>query len=294
MKRWLIGLLLLLTGAAAHAELRVTATVSNLGALVRAVGGDGVSVTVLAPPNRDPHYLEARPGMMAALRRTDLLVAVGADLEVGWLPAALQGAANPGILPGNPGYFDGAAHVELIDPQPADRARGDVHVHGNPHYYLDPVRMARVGHALAESLAELDPERAERYRANANAFEEEVRARLPRWRAAVAVAPGAVLFHKDVDYLLRLLEVPALGYLEPLPGIPPTARHLQSLVEALQGRDGVIVHAPYHPARGPEFLARQLGWKAVQVSNYVSADGDAQAYFALIDRWVQALAQGRP
>jgi zinc/manganese transport system substrate-binding protein len=118
----------------ACAAVNVVATTSSMGMLARTVGGDAVKVTVLSPPDRDAHFLLARPSMMVALRRADLLVAVGAELEVGWLPAAIQGASNPKILPGQPGYFEGAAQIELIDVgQAADRSKGDVHPMGNPH-----------------------------------------------------------------------------------------------------------------------------------------------------------------
>jgi zinc/manganese transport system substrate-binding protein len=134
------------------------------------------SVTVLAPPDRDAHYLEARPSMMAALRRADLVVAVGAELEVGWLPAALQGAHNPNIQVGRQGYFEGAAHTNLIQVGgAADRAMGDVHPAGNPHYYFDALKMAEVAEALAVRLGELAPEHAERFEANAAEFAEQAR-----------------------------------------------------------------------------------------------------------------------
>ena len=289
MKKLLFSLFLGLLSFHAAAEVRVVATVPNMGMLARAIGGDAVQVTVLAPPDRDAHYLEARPSMMAALRRADLLVAVGAELEVGWLPAALQGAHNPRVRPGRSGYFEGAAQVSLIQVGgAADRALGDVHPAGNPHYYFDPLRMAEVGHALARRLGEFDPANADRFEANAERFAERAREEVERWRSQADGAPGAVFYHKDADYLTELLDVPLLGYLEPLPGIPPTARHLRELVSTLRGREGVIIHADFQPAEGAEFLARELGWTAQQFPNQVAIDGDKGDYFALVQRWVEA------
>lgn len=164
------------TSPAAAAGLRVVATTSSMGMLARTVGGDQVKVTVLAPPDRDAHYLVAKPSMMVALRNADLLVAVGADLEIAWLPAALQGANNPKILPGAPGYFEGAAQIELIEKgAAADRSKGDVHPQGNPHYYLDPPRMAAVAKALASRLGTLDPAHAAQYGGAAAAFGSRLR-----------------------------------------------------------------------------------------------------------------------
>ena len=170
--------------------------------LVRTVGGNAVDVTVLAPPDRDAHSLLARPSMMLALRRAELVVAVGADLEIGWLPAALRGAGNPRILPGEQGYFEGAAQLLLLETgQLADRARGDIHPAGNPHFYMDPERMATLAVSLADRLAMLDPADRSGYATRATAFAAAVSARAPGWKRAAIGAPGVVLYHRDVNYL---------------------------------------------------------------------------------------------
>jgi zinc/manganese transport system substrate-binding protein len=289
MKRLFLTLILLLASMAASAEVRVVATVPNMGMLAETVGGNAVHVTVLAPPDRDAHYLEARPSMMAALRRADLVVAVGAELEVGWLPAALQGAHNPNIQVGRQGYFEGAAQIDLIQVGlAADRAHGDVHPAGNPHYYFDPLRMGEVAKALAERLADFAPDHAEQFRSNAREFAEQAAEHVERWQARAEGAPGVVFYHKDVDYLAKLMDVEILGYIEPLPGIPPTARHLSELVGSLRGNEGVILYADFQPSRGPEFVARELGWSQQQLPNQVDIGADSQAYFDLINRWVEA------
>lgn len=284
---------LLLSAGTAFARVEVVATTSAMGMLARTIGGDAVLVTVLAPPDRDAHYLQARPSMMVALRRADLVVAVGAELEIGWLPPALQGAANPRIHPGRPGYFEAAAQVSLIEVgEAADRALGDVHPAGNPHVNMDPVRMAEVARALAARLGSLHPEGAATFDANAAAFAHLVEERLPQWRARVAGAPGVVLFHKDAKYLMRLLEVPVLGYIEPLPGIPPTAPHLQSLVSDLRERRGVVLYIDHQSAQGPQFIARNLGWPVRALPLDPPIKADAEAYLGLIDDWVSAIALG--
>ncbi len=290
IKALLVLLFPVALAAPAVAEVRVVATVPNMGMLVRTIGGDDVTVTVLAPADRDAHYLEARPSMMAALRRADLVVAVGAELEVGWLPAALQGAHNPRVQTGRSGYFEGANHTDLIQVGgAADRARGDVHVAGNPHFYFDPERMAEVGKALAERLADIHPDGADSFRANAEAFAEQAAAHVSRWQEDAQDTPGVVYYHKDVDYLAELLGVEILGYIEPLPGIPPTASHLRDLVGALRGTDGVILYADFQPSQGPDFVARELGWSAHKLPSQVDVDGDADDYFAMVGRWVDAL-----
>lgn len=284
-----------LAAAPAHSAVNVVATTSSMGMLARTVGGDAVKVSVLSPPDRDAHYLLAKPSMMVALRRADLLVAVGAELEVGWLPAAIQGASNPRILPGQPGYFEGAAQIDLVEAgQAADRAKGDVHPEGNPHYYMDPERMARVAKALAGRLAALDPANAARFQSNAEDLARAVALRVPEWKRRAGGAPGAVLYHKDTNYLAALLNVPILGYVEPLPGIPPTAAHLQGLVRSLSGKKGVILYNTFQSGDGPSFLARNLGWKAEQLQLEVDLGADGKGYLDHVDRWVTAIASGKP
>ena len=286
----LIGFLLI--SAAPASALDVVATTSSMGMLARTVAGKTVDVTVLAPPDRDAHSLLARPSMMLALRRADLLIAVGADLEVGWLPAALRGASNPRILPGQQGYFEGAAQLALLETgQLADRARGDIHPAGNPHFYMDPERMAILAIALADRLALLDPANRDGYTNRAKAFSAAVAARAPEWKRTAQGAPGVVLYHRDVNYLAAFLNVPVLGYIEPVPGIPPTASHLRDLVQRLSGVRGVILYSSFQSSEGPEFLARNLGWRRVQLQLEVSLGADGAAYLDHIDAWVSALVR---
>jgi len=280
---------LAMTGVA-QAALRVAATVPNMGMLAREIGGEAVTVRVMAPPDRDAHYLEARPSMMAALRRADIVVAVGAELEIGWLPAAITGANNRRVQPGQPGYFEAARHVKLLwDDKPADRALGDVHPAGNPHVDFDPERMAQIAHALAARLGELAPAHAAAFKSNAEAFAAQVAERMPGWRERAKGVPGVMPYHADPDYLLAALEVPILGHIEPLPGIPPTAAHLRRLVRQFADTEGVIWTMNYQPIQAAEFMARELGWKSVQLPAQVDMDGSADDYFAMIDAWVEAL-----
>jgi zinc/manganese transport system substrate-binding protein len=294
VKKLLLSAALLGLAHGAPAATSVVATTSSMGVLVKAVGGDAVKLTVLAPPDRDAHTLQARPSMMVALRNAELLVAVGAELEIGWLPAALQGANNGKILPGTPGYFEAAAQVDLIEGgKAADRSQGDVHPMGNPHVYMDPVRMAQVADALAGRLASLDPANAGRYRSGAAAFRAAVEARVPAWKQKATGARGILPFHKDVNYLAALLGVPVLGYVEPLPGIPPTAAHLSELTGRLKGQKGVVLYTDYQPGQGPDFMARNLGWPKARLPLEPAVGASAEDYLKLMDRWVDGVASGK-
>lgn len=279
--------------AAAVAALPVVASTTSAEMLLREVGGPAVRITTLAPPDRDAHALQVKPSMMRALRGARLVVAIGAELEAGWLPLAINAAANPRLLPGQDGYFEIAAQVPLLAAQAADRGKGDVHPLGNPHVQMDPVRLADAGLALGERLARLDPAHAAAYRDNARRLRAAVQARLPAWQQPLAGAPGALLYHKDADYLMARFNVPVLGYLEPLPGVPPSAAHLRALAQRLQGGRGVILHTVYQAGAGLDTLAGQLGWPRRALPVDPPAGATAAAYFALIDQWVAALAAAR-
>lgn len=293
--RFLTTTLLVLGTLAAlpAAALDLVATSPSLGALARELAPTA-KVTVLAPPDRDMHGLQVRPSMIQAVRRADLVIAVGADLEVGWLPAVLASAANPGVLPGRPGYYEAAAQVDLLDrDRPPDRALGDVHPAGNPHFNLDPVRMAQVAGSLGERLADIDPPGAADYRSRAAVFAAQVDARLPEWRRQTAGAAGVLLFHRDAIYLLDRLGVPLLGEIEPIPGVAPTAAHLKQLTESLAGRGGVIIYPAYCGSQAPERLAQALGWKALALPLEPALDANGAGYLSHVGRWVDAIASAR-
>jgi zinc/manganese transport system substrate-binding protein len=271
--------------------LDVVTTSSTGGMLVREIAGGHAKVTVLGPPDRDLHFLQARPSMMRALRGADLLVAVGADLEIGWLPVAIRQSANADIQPGRRGYFEFASYVELVDVGGvADRSLGDVHPLGNPHVQMDPVRISILANAMAERFADLDPEHAGHFRQHADEFIAAIEAKLPQWRSQVAGSPGAVLFHQDANYLFYRFGVPIHGFLEPVPGIPPTASHIKDLTDSLKGKQGVIMHTTFQPEQAPQALARALGWRVVRLPLEPPLGSTGADYLAHIDSWIEAIA----
>ncbi|MDY6943942.1 MAG: zinc ABC transporter substrate-binding protein [Pseudomonadota bacterium] len=276
----------------AQGTLNVVATSSSTGMLVREIAGEHAALTILAPPDRDLHTIQARPSMIRALRGADLLLATGADLEVGWLPVAIRQSANPKILPGKPGYFESAAQVELLEKnRPADRSLGDVHPVGNPHISMDPIRMARVAVALAERLAELHPAAAETFLTRAKAFQARAERRVAAWQQQLQGDEGVVTYHKDVIYLLDRLEVPLLGTIESTPGVPPTAMEIRTLTGELKGRTGVVLATTYQPAGPSKMVARELGWSVKRLPLEPPLKADGEAYLGHLDQWVAAITQ---
>ncbi len=294
--RWLLGAILSIMASIAMAgPLQVVATTPSLAMLANEIGGDAVRVEVLSQPDEDVHYIQARPSLVPRLRKADLLLAVGAQLEAGWLPTLVNNAGNARLLPGGPGYFEAASVVELIGRGETDNLhlRGHTHPDGNPHFALDPIRLGQVGQVLAERLASLDVAHAERFRQAAG----EVAKRLASWvddvRPRLTGAPGAVFYHRDGVYLLERFGLPVLGQLEPIPGVPPTAAHLESLRARLAGKPGVMIFPPFYPSAGPDKLAGLLGWKSVQLP-LEPREPTLAAYLRLLDEWVAALAGARP
>jgi zinc/manganese transport system substrate-binding protein len=276
----------------AATPLNIIATTSSMGLLARVVGAEQAQVKVLSPPDRDAHFIQARPSMIKDLRNADVVIAVGADLEIGWLPLALERSTNRRVQPRQSGYFEAAAQVPLLGAgTPADRALGDVHPGGNPHVNLDPQHMAALAHALALHLAGLDNTHEALYQARAQAFSATIEKRMADWQTQLANAPGVIMHHQDADYLLQRFGVPILGYIEAVPGIPPSAAHLQDLHQRLKTKTppGVIIRARFHPPQGADFLARALAWQAYALPLEPPLDSGVAEYLHLIDEWVSAL-----
>lgn len=268
---------------------QIVATTPSMGAIARIVGGNEVRVHVLVGPDRDAHSLYARPSMLAELRRAEMVVAVGAQLEEGWLPAALDGAANPRLRVGQPGHFVAAAALRLRPTRFDPSLGGHVHVEGNPHFNLSPPRMGEAAAAFAERLALFLPDAAASFHGRAEAFATALAQRLPLLAARFDSPLRVIAYHEEFDYLAEWLPVEVVDFIEPKPGVPPTSRHLSRLVQRHQGTTGRIVHAVYQPRTAPKRLGESLGWP-VHALSLEPAVADAEGYFALIEHWVTALA----
>jgi zinc/manganese transport system substrate-binding protein len=229
----------------AFAELRVVTTTSDLAYFAQTVGGDKVHVEAICKGSQDPHFVQARPSYMVTLSRADLVVAVGLELEVGWLPSLIQGARNPAINPGRPGYFEAATAIKPIDvPAGAvDRSRGDIHPFGNPHFWLDPSNAKLAAHAIAERLAELDRSNAKLYRDNSSAFEARIDKKMQEWQAAMAPFKGTKIasYHATFNYFHQRFGLDSVGYLEDRPGIPPSPAHLVDLIRLMREQKVPVV-----------------------------------------------------
>ena len=296
MKRLFFAFFLASTAAFARADLAVFATVPEWGALAREIGGGKVSVFVATTALQDPHRIEARPSLLAQARRADLVVATGADLEAGWLPLVVRDSGNRGIQPGRPGHFEAAAFVTLLDvPRVVDRSQGDVHAAGNPHLHLDPRNVLKVGAALAERMAELDPPSAAAYREGFKAFAARWQAAIARWEQAAAPLRGVPVLshHGSFLYLIDWLGMKDAGRLEPKPGIEPTRGHLSALTEAQRATPArMVLRAPYNQEAPSRWIADKAGVRPVLLPYTVGGTPGASDLFALFDDTVQRLLAG--
>ena len=294
----LIVIVLLATFALpAHAALEILTCEPEWSALAKEIGGDLVSTESATTPQQDPHYIQARPSLIAKVRRAALVVCTGADLEVGWLPLLLRQAGNAAVQPGQPGYLNAADFVEMLDkPATVDRARGDVHPYGNPHIQTDPRNILKVATALSERLAQLDAANAARYRERQRDFATRWQAAVERWTAAAAPLAGTqvVTHHKGWVYLETWAGLVEVGNLEPKPGLPPSAAHLAELLADIENQHvGLIIRSVYEDAKASEWLGERASLPYVVVPHTVGSVPGTEDLFGMFDVMVKTLTEAK-
>lgn len=297
VKHYSLGLLWLWSQLAT-AGLNVFATVPEWGALAQALGGQSVSVFVATTAQQDPHRIEARPSLLAKARRAQLVVATGAELEIGWLPLVLREAGNPSIQEGQPGYFAAASVVKMLEvPTRLDRADGDVHAQGNPHLQLDPRRLLGVAEALSQRMAQLDPANAATYQQGFVQFAQRWKTAMQGWEKRAQPLRGVPVLeqHKSFSYLWDWLAMKPVGSLEPKPGVEPTPGQLADLV-ARQKQPAqaarLIVRAAYQPDQHTRWMAERTGLPVVVLPFTVGGTEGAGDLFGLFDDSLNRLLKG--
>lgn len=290
---------LMLSGmpAVLSADLRVFACEPEWVALAEEIGGDLVKGTSATHALQDPHYLEARPSLIAKVRKADLVVCTGAQLEIGWLPMLLSKANNPGVLPGRNGFLEASSVVPRLGvPDTVDRAQGDMHPQGNPHIQMNPHNIARVARALGERMAVIDPDNADAYAHGTEDFLRRWNGAIDEWerRAASLAGKRVVCHHQSWIYLEDWLGLMEVATLEPVPGIPPTASHLSRLLAKL-GEDGsgadAIIRAPFQNAKASEWLEERTRIPAVMLPLTVGGSEGAKDLFSLFDDLIDRLLE---
>lgn len=294
MTHALLVLAMLLPGTAL-ARLQVFACEPEWGALVEELAGDRASVRVATTAAQDPHRIQARPSLIAAVRRADLVVCTGAGLESGWLPLLLRRAGNPRVLPGTPGYFEASAHVQLLDiPERVDRAQGDVHPAGNPHIHTDPRNILSVADALARTLAGVDPTHTRDFENRHRDFQRHWREAMARWeeRGAPLRNMSIVSQHNSWTYLIDWLGLREVATLEPRPGLPPSGGHLSAVAAQMAQQPAqAIVRAAYQDPQPSRWLQQQTGIAAVTLPYTVGGTPAATDLFGLFNDTLDRLLE---
>ncbi len=289
----LLPALLLAAAVPASAKLNAIATTPDLADVARRVGGDRVKVESLAKGTEDLHAVPQRPSFVPKLNRADAVIFIGLGAEHSFLPALLEVAQNPAILPGQPGSIDCSEEIVPLEAgQNLSRSEGEIHPTGNPHYNIDPRKGGAIADAIAKGFTRLDPAGAESYAQNAAAFKAELAKRLEAWRKQAAALQGvkAVSYHRDMAYLAEFLGLVMSGEVEPKPGIAPTPRHLESLANAMNThRVKLIVREVHFSAGSAQWLAQKTGAKVATIAVMGGAFPDSSDYFGMIDHNIGAL-----
>lgn len=275
------------TLAEGRSKLNVTATTTDIASLAEFIGGDRVHVTSLSRALQDAHYLNATPGMVARISRSDLLIVNGLDLEIGWMPEIIRQTRNRAVRPGGPGYVDASQGIKPIQiPARIHRDQGDVHPGGNPHYTLEPVRAQQAARNIAAGLERIDPQGKALYRQNLERYIHESSAALAKWKERFAPWKGAgvIIYHKHFDYMLEELGLKVVGAIEPLPGLAPSAGHIADLLSK-HSKDTVklVLMEPWHDQRVGRQVAKGIGVDLVVGCPAVGACGGAKDVISLFE-----------
>jgi zinc/manganese transport system substrate-binding protein len=272
----------------ARAELNVIGATEDLASIAHEIGGDKIKVESLARGYQDPHFVEAKPSFVLKLNKAQLLIVVGRDLEIGWLPPLITQSRNPRIQPGAEGYLDASLTAKILELPTGQitRAMGDVHPLGNPHYWLDPDNGKRIAKSVQSKLSELDGANAAYYAQREQDFERRLTEAMQRWKATMAPYKGmkVVTYHRSWPNFADAFGLDVIAYIEPKPGIPPTPQHTLDVIQAMKAQNvKIIMVEPYFDLKTPNAIAASTGAKVLVMPPSVGGVKEAADYFKLFD-----------
>jgi zinc/manganese transport system substrate-binding protein len=279
-----------LSSVPAHAagKLNVVTSTTDLAALAQEVGGDRIEAESIARGYQDPHFVEAKPSFLLKLRRADLLVVVGLQLEIGWLPPLISQCGNPKIQVGAAGYLDASQFAEILEipTTQVTRAMGDVHPLGNPHYWLDPENGRRIARGIEQKLSEMRPGYAAYFEQRFQSFSQRLTQAEQRWDAEMKPFRGrkVVTYHRSWPNFAKRFGLEVVGYVEPRPGIPPSPQHTVELIQLMKRENvKVIAVEPYFDLKTPNAVARETGAQVLVLPPSVGGEKEITDYFKLFD-----------
>jgi zinc/manganese transport system substrate-binding protein len=292
----LFGAALVAGPASAQGKLTVVTSTEDLASIGREVGGDHISIEALARGYQDPHFVEAKPSFILKLQKADLLVAVGRELEIGWLPPLIQQSRNSKIQPGSQGFLDaslGATILEIPD-STITRAMGDVHPQGNPHYWMDPENGKRIGKEIADKLSEIRQGDRAYFQQRLADFSTRLDAAEKRWLAQMAPYKGTkvVTYHRSFPNFAERFGLDIVGYVEPKPGIPPTPQHTLDLINEMKRQNvKIVLVEPYFDLKTPNAIGRDTGAQVLVMPPSVGGTKEVSDYFKLFDYDINLLIE---
>jgi ABC-type Zn uptake system ZnuABC Zn-binding protein ZnuA len=274
--------------ASADSKIRIMTATTDLASLAQEIGGDKVDVESIARGYQDPHFVDPKPSFLLKLSKAELLIVVGLELEIGWLPPLITQSSNPRIQVGAPGYLDASRFAKILEIPTGQvtRAEGDVHPLGNPHYWLDPDNGLRIAKGIQTKLSEMRPNAAAYFAQRYDAFEQRLKQSDQQWLAQMKPYAGrkVVTYHRSWPNFAEHFGLNVVGYVEPRPGIPPSPQHTVELI-GLMKRDGVkiIIVEPYFDLKTPNSIARETGGQVVVLMPSVGGEKEITDYFKLFD-----------
>jgi len=279
----------------ANDKVNIFACEPEWASLAQEIGGDKIKPFAATSARQDPHHVRAKPSLIAAMRRADLVVCSGASLEIGWLPILLEKAGNANTRPDSDGYLSAASYVPVLEkPKRLDRAEGDVHPEGNPHVHLNPHNIAIIAKEITSRLSKIDPANAVFYQSNYDGFINRWNAAIAKWQkqAAFLKDKTVVVHHKSFNYLLDWLDMREVASLEPKPGLPPTTAHLESLLQRLKASPAsVIIRTPYEPDDASEWLSEKTGIPAIVLPFTIGGNKQSNDLFGLFNSSIERLKE---
>jgi zinc/manganese transport system substrate-binding protein len=280
--------LLTASGVSAQGRLNVVASTEDLASIAREVGGDRIAVEEIARGYQDPHFVEAKPSFILRLQKADVLIVVGRELEIGWLPPLIQQSRNGKIQPGAAGYLDASLQAQILEIPTGEitRAMGDVHPLGNPHYWLDPENGKRIAKSIADKFSELRPNDRATFQQRLGDFTTRLDAAEKGWLAAMAPYKGmkVVTYHRSFPNFAERFGLQIVGYVEPRPGIPPTPQHTLDLINEMKRQNvRLVLVEPYFDLKTPNSIGQQTGAEVLVVPPSVGGTKEATDYFKLFD-----------
>lgn len=290
----LILLLVCITGIAS-AQIKVVTTLPDLASITEYVGGDHVDVFSIAKGYQNPHFVDPKPSYIVKLSRADMFVTVGLDLEKGWAPQLVESSRNSDIQRGNPGYVDASQGISLLQvPSKISPEEGDIHIYGNPHYWLDPIRGKQIAQNIYTHLVELSPENKADFTKNLEAFNNKIDTKMEEWQQKIAPYHGTkmIAYHNEWVYFEQRFGMQIAGFLEPKPGIPPTPSQLVTVIKKVKSEDiPILINSPYYTSKSPEVVARNTGIKIVKMATMTGGYEEIKDYFDLFDYDINAVVE---